>query len=151
MCIRRQEGCYLPKAVPQSLKNSTCAMQWSVPCPPLHHTKALHSPYQLRENRLCPICQSVLGIYVLLDLLTSFFPINLLVHNLITSLFWTTSHPMLLSWWSFSFQIHQPSYSCSTASPPPATVGLWQKSFAFLSVWRKATCQLSTPKIGSLH
>lgn len=89
MCIRRQEGCYLPKAVPQSLKDSTCATQWSVPCPPLHHTKALHPPYQLRENRLCPICQSVLGIYVLLDFLTSFFPIHLLVHDHITSLLQT--------------------------------------------------------------
>lgn len=35
MCIRRQEGCYLSQAEPQSLKNSTRATQWSVPCPSL--------------------------------------------------------------------------------------------------------------------
>lgn len=83
MCIRRQEGCYLSKW-PQSLKNSTCATQWSVPCPPLHHTKAPHPPCQPRENRSCHICQWALGIFVLLDLFTSFFPIHLPVNDHVT-------------------------------------------------------------------
>lgn len=63
MCIRRQEGCYLSKAEPQSLKNSVRTTQWSVPCPPPHHT-APHQPYQMRENRSCPICQCMLDRFI---------------------------------------------------------------------------------------
>lgn len=113
MCIRRQEGCYLSKW-PQSLKNSTCATQWSVPCPPLHHTKALHPPCQPRENRSCHICQWVLGIFVLLDLFTSFFPIHLPVNDHVTF---------------YSRQPHTPctraDEAFSSRDTSPASYALW--------------------------
>lgn len=100
-----------------------------------NHTTAPHQCYHPRENRPRPICQCVLDrfIYFLLP-----HPSACTDH--ITSLLQTTSYSMHLSRRSFSSQRHQPCYSRSMASPPPATVGLWQQPFAFLSVWRKATC-----------
>lgn len=119
----------------QSLKNSTCATQWSVPCPSLHQSKA---PIHLTKGRqVMPHLPMCAGHLCTLDLFTSSFPMHLPVHDHITLLFYTTSYPMHLSRWSFFFQRQQPSYSCSMASPPPVTVGLWQKSSAFLSMWRK--------------
>lgn len=116
-------------------------------CPALHPTIQL--PTNLTKWGKTGHVPSANACWI--DLFTSSFPIHLLVHDHITSLFQKTSYPMHLSRWNFSSQRHQPCYSRSMASPPPVTVGLWQQPFAFLSVWRKAACQLSIPKLGSPH
>ena len=140
-CIRREEGCYLSKAKAQRMKNCTCATKWSVLCPPPHRTAApcYESPRQsfwLRESRLCPIHHCVLyGFF------SSSFSTHLLVDDYIISVVQTTSlHIHLSRRWTSSIQRHTPCSSPATASPPPVTMGLRQKAFAFTLMRNRATC-----------